>query len=125
MADRCQRFREGSSAIRIEHAISPDQAAVQLPAVPGDRGRVGAAMAIATIYEQKFAEFLRMCDEARNGNLDAVVIDHPEVLGDTYAEIRRMIFAASSTISILCPITLPYEPTSGVVVKPKATLPVA
>lgn len=82
-------------------------------------------MAIATIYEQKFAEFLRMCDEARNGNLDAVVIDHPEVLGDTYAEIRRMIFAASSTISILCPITLPYEPTSGVVVKPKATLPVA
>lgn len=40
-----------------------------------------------TSYEKKFAEFLRMCEEARNGNLDAVVIDHPEVLGDTYEEI--------------------------------------
>jgi Mrp family chromosome partitioning ATPase len=38
-------------------------------------------------YETKFAGFLRMCDEAKNGNLDVVMIHHPQVLGDTYAEM--------------------------------------
>jgi hypothetical protein len=38
-------------------------------------------------YERKFAGFLRMCNEAKKGNLDVVVIHHPEVLGDNYAEI--------------------------------------
>jgi len=40
-----------------------------------------------TDYEQKFAGFLRMCEEAKEGKLDVVVIHHPETLGDTYAEI--------------------------------------
>ncbi len=59
---------------------------------------------MATSYEKKFAEFLRMCEEARNGNLDAVVIDHPEVLGDTYAEIvesLNRLADASLSLSIV------------------------
>lgn len=42
---------------------------------------------MATAYEAKFAQFLRMCAEAKKGNLDVVLIHHPEVLGDDYAEI--------------------------------------
>ena len=42
---------------------------------------------MATSYEKKFAEFLRMCDEAKSGNLDVVMIHHPQVLGDDYVEM--------------------------------------
>ena len=42
---------------------------------------------MATAYERKFSEFLRMCDEAKKGNLDVVLIHHPEVLGDDYSEM--------------------------------------
>lgn len=38
-------------------------------------------------YEQKFADFLRMCDQAKVGKLDVVVVHDPETLGDDYAEI--------------------------------------
>ncbi len=42
---------------------------------------------MTTAYEQKFADFLRMCDQANKGKLDVVVVHHPETLGDDYAEI--------------------------------------
>ncbi len=42
---------------------------------------------MTTGYEQKFADFLRMCDEAKKGKLDVVVVHHPETLGDDYPEI--------------------------------------
>ncbi|MBP6627822.1 MAG: hypothetical protein KA297_00235 [Kofleriaceae bacterium] len=42
---------------------------------------------MATKYEQKFSGFLKMCDEAKAGKLDVVLIHHPEVLGDNYDEI--------------------------------------
>lgn len=38
-------------------------------------------------YETKFKEFIRMCEDAKAHKIDAVVIDHPEVIGDTYEEI--------------------------------------
>src|SRR6266542_7019539 len=38
-------------------------------------------------YERKFAGLLQLCEEARSGNLDVIVIHHPEVLGDTYDEL--------------------------------------
>lgn len=40
-----------------------------------------------TKYEEKFSGFLQMCDEARRGKLDVVLVHHPEVLGDNYEEI--------------------------------------
>lgn len=42
---------------------------------------------MTTGYEQKFADFLRMCDEAKKGKLDVVIVHDPETLGDDYAEI--------------------------------------
>lgn len=38
-------------------------------------------------YEQKFADFLRMCDQAKKEHLEVVVVHDPETLGDDYAEI--------------------------------------
>jgi hypothetical protein len=42
---------------------------------------------MTTAYEQKFADFLRMCDEAKKGKLDAVIAHDPETLGDNYVEL--------------------------------------
>ena len=42
---------------------------------------------MTTPYEQKFADFLRMCNQAKMGNLDVVVVHDPETLGDDYPEI--------------------------------------
>ncbi len=38
-------------------------------------------------YEDKFKEFIRLCAEAQAQGIEVVVIHHPEVLGDTSAEI--------------------------------------
>lgn len=38
-------------------------------------------------YESKYADFIRLCAEARADNVGHVVIAEPWVLGDTYDEI--------------------------------------
>ena len=38
-------------------------------------------------YEQKFSDFIEMCNKAKQGNASQVLIHHPSVLGDTYEEI--------------------------------------
>lgn len=38
----------------------------------------------ASPYEQKFADFLRLLEETQE---EAVLVHHPEVLGDNYEEI--------------------------------------
>jgi hypothetical protein len=38
-------------------------------------------------YEQKFSGLLQLCEDAKRGRVDAIVIHHPEVLGDTYEEM--------------------------------------
>ena len=38
-------------------------------------------------YEKKFADFIEMCEKARQGNIPQVIIHHPSVLGDTYEEV--------------------------------------
>jgi hypothetical protein len=40
-----------------------------------------------SIYEQKFAGLLRMCNDARRDGVDTVLIAEPEALGDTYEEL--------------------------------------
>lgn len=49
--------------------------------------RYTAPPIMTTGYEQKFADFLRMCDEAKKGKLDVVVVHDPETLGDNYVEL--------------------------------------
>ena len=38
-------------------------------------------------YEQKFSDFIEMCNKAKQDNASQVLIRHPSVLGDTYEEI--------------------------------------
>lgn len=38
-------------------------------------------------YEEKFSGFIEMCAHAKAQNVDAVVVSHPSVLGDTYEEL--------------------------------------
>ena len=38
-------------------------------------------------YAEKFADFIRMCAEAREKKIDMVVVADPIVLGETHAEI--------------------------------------
>ena len=38
-------------------------------------------------YEEKFKSFIEMCAQAKADGVDAIMIHHPETLGDTYAEV--------------------------------------
>ena len=38
-------------------------------------------------YEEKFKGFIEMCTKSKAKSIDVVVVHHPEVLGDNYAEI--------------------------------------
>ena len=38
-------------------------------------------------YEEKFKSFIEMCAQAKTDGVDAIIIHHPETLGDTYAEV--------------------------------------
>jgi hypothetical protein len=38
-------------------------------------------------YEEKFADFIRLCSEAKANGTAQVVIGYPWVLGDTYEEL--------------------------------------
>jgi hypothetical protein len=39
------------------------------------------------IYEKKFADFMKMCDDAAKERVSVVIVSHPQVLGDSYEEI--------------------------------------
>ena len=38
-------------------------------------------------YEEKFSGLLSMCEEAKKGEFDIVVVVKPEILGDDYEEL--------------------------------------
>lgn len=38
-------------------------------------------------YEQKFADFIRMCRDAKRSGLKEIVVAHPSVIGDNYEEV--------------------------------------
>ncbi|MHC4248967.1 MAG: hypothetical protein ACYS9X_07560 [Planctomycetota bacterium] len=42
-------------------------------------------------YGKKFADFIRMCGEAKSSGVDVVVISHPHVIGDDYEEIIQSL----------------------------------
>ncbi len=57
-------------------------------------------------YEDKFKEFIQLCTDAKAQGAEVVVIHHPEVLGDTYAEIvesLNRLAAAGLALRILPP----------------------
>ncbi len=46
-------------------------------------------------HEQKFDGFLRLCDEAANGDFQIVVVAFPDILGDDYDELIRNLARAA------------------------------
>ena len=42
-------------------------------------------------YEKKYQVFIKMCADARDKNIDAVVIAFPWVIGDTYEEVMESL----------------------------------
>lgn len=38
-------------------------------------------------YEKKFANFIRLCSEAKANGVSQVIIPYPWVIGDTYEEV--------------------------------------
>jgi len=38
-------------------------------------------------YEKKFANFIRLCSEAKSRGAEDVIVAHPWVLGDDYDEV--------------------------------------
>lgn len=38
-------------------------------------------------YEEKFSGLLRMCEEAKKGDFEIVIVAKPEILGDDYEEL--------------------------------------
>ena len=38
-------------------------------------------------YEQKFADFIKLCEEAKANGIQQVVIAQPWAIGDTYDEV--------------------------------------
>ena len=59
-----------------------------------------------TDYEKKFADFIRLCRESKENNMQTVVVHDPEVLGDTYEEIvesLNRLSEAELSLSIVPP----------------------
>jgi RNase P protein component len=46
---------------------------------------------VPTEYEIKFANFIRMCAEAKQKGAECVIVAKPSVLGDDYAEMRESL----------------------------------
>ncbi len=38
-------------------------------------------------YERKFADFIKLCSEAKSAGTEQVMVGYPWVLGDTYEEL--------------------------------------
>ncbi len=38
-------------------------------------------------YEEKFSGLLRMCEQAKTGEFEIVIVASPEILGDNYEEL--------------------------------------
>ena len=47
-------------------------------------------------YEQKFASFHKLCEEATTGAFEVVIVAFPEVLGDNYTELVSNISRAAA-----------------------------
>ena len=46
-------------------------------------------------YREKFASFEQLCEDAKRGGFEAIIVAFPEVLGDTYDELIANLCRAS------------------------------
>jgi len=69
-------------------------------------------MKTPALYERKFADFIRLCSEAKAAGQTQILVAYPWVLGDTYEELieklvtpgrRRLDFAHSCTRGLAQP----------------------
>lgn len=42
-------------------------------------------------YEQKFADFIKLCEEAKSNNVQHVIIGKPLDIGDNYDEVMESL----------------------------------
>lgn len=48
-------------------------------------------------YEKKFADLIKLCNEAKAAGVTAILIHSPEVLGDDQAEIIQSLYHIAKT----------------------------
>ncbi len=48
-------------------------------------------------YEQKFANFIQMCEEAKRNDVGAIVVATPEILGDNFDEVIESLSRLADT----------------------------
>lgn len=58
-------------------------------------------------YEEKFASFIRLCQETKSSGINVVTINHPETLGDTYKELVESLnrLSESGLFLAIVPLT--------------------
>ena len=63
-------------------------------------------------YEQKFAGFHELCEEAATGAFDLVIVAFPEVLGDNYTELVSNLSraAAAGLLIAIAEVSPPRTP---------------
>lgn len=42
-------------------------------------------------YERKFADFIKLCEEAKSRRISRVIIARPSEIGDTYEEVMESL----------------------------------
>jgi len=63
-------------------------------------------------YQQKFAGFHELCEEAATGAFDMVIVAFPEVLGDNYTELVSNLSraAAAGLLIAIAEVSPPRTP---------------
>jgi hypothetical protein len=82
------RYRSDESRVRDPARYGRfSERAIFLPDHSRDRMLRVYDSGMKPTYEVKFEGLLRLCRDAKKSGIDHVVVHHPEVLGDDYAEI--------------------------------------
>jgi hypothetical protein len=63
-------------------------------------------------YEAKFADFVRLCRDAKLSETKMVVIAHPSVIGDTYAEVIESLSRLAKA-DLKLAVTAPEMPATN------------
>ena len=48
-------------------------------------------------YEKKFNNFIQMCQKTKADGIKHLIVDHPQVLGDTYRELVESLSRVSES----------------------------
>jgi hypothetical protein len=65
-------------------------------------------------YETKFADFIRMCRDAKKSGLKVIVVANPSVIGDNYQEIiESLSLLAEANLSFQAVKPEPWPEQTG------------